>query len=167
MNPKVIFRPGDIAMAEEFSESMLKRRKNRASHIRRKSTADIIGFLGELAFERYLNQIGTPFEKPPEVLPSGDNWDFLVSGRKIDVKTSTVQRTVVCDERMKYKAEKNGTVLVAVYIDEFMKAGTIYGMGLAKDLIYWKDKMYREKAYKLYKIPEHKLIKMMHPIVVM
>ena len=135
------FSDDDITRAELHQEKIWERRKGAKTKKACNDKRDVVGFLGELTFEKYLISRDIKFEKPPDDTGArGDSWDFKIGDLLIDVKGSQRYKDKICvNEDALKKAKGNNTMLVGVHIDLREKLGSIVGRCYPEDLILDPD----------------------------
>ena len=128
------FTPYDLEDAREHDEKMYKLRQNAKTHFRCKKGTEIIGFLGELAFGRYLKWLDVTHKQTEIHQHSyGDKYDFwlqepmLFGSRFIDVKATTRYDTIVLNERQAEKAKNSENELVLAIIDKNYRFAQLAG----------------------------------------
>jgi hypothetical protein len=82
---------------------------------------DLIGFLGEMAFEKYCEYAKLDWKAHKEDTGAyGDKWDVQIKVKwrtyYMDVKATTKYDTISCNERQRGKALRNGVWLVGVKV---------------------------------------------------
>ena len=150
----VFFTDKEIADGERFQEKMNKI----ASKFKNRGIANVnydkVGYLSELAFEKFLKHIGKEYGKD-EVWGGSDRYDFLINGNRYDVKCSQkFKNKLVVNEKKLAKSKKNGTLLVGTYIDHKFSRCNIHGWCTHDDMMEDDNQW---KGGRLYYCPFNKL----------
>lgn len=153
------FTPQDFLEAERHEEKMSARRGMSKIKAYVVPKPNLVGYLGELAFERYLLALEIAFTKPPEHTgKTGDAYDFLCGQDKLDVKTTMKYDEILIDAHSAGKAVDENTWLVLVRITN--EVAELRGYQHSSYLQRASDKDFPFKDYirKMYRIPQSLLI---------
>jgi len=154
MLPTIAFDYHDLLFARDHNEIMFKRRGINQETVR--SDSHLIGYLGQEAFRRYLYVLRIPYQEAPEDTgDKGDDYDFIVAGRKIDVKASYKFDEPVVSKYAAMKAINKNTLIVFVKMTENLKQAELVGYAEAKE--FQRDLKYDRNGKEMYSIPKSKL----------
>lgn len=156
--PTFVLTQQDYRDAEQHELKMRERRGLSPIKAYVVEKPNLIGFLGELAMERYLLAREIAFSKPPEHTGRcGDKYDFKIGQSKIDVKTTMKYDEILIDEHSALKAIDNNVWLVLARMIE--NRIELRGYQHANELVRAKDKDFIFDNYvrKMYRIAEKNL----------
>jgi hypothetical protein len=152
---KIYFTEEDIKLAEEMTQRVLKAEPNAKTYLPQNVLCDVIGYLGELAFKKFLDSKGVEYKWSGVQLKGGDKFDFCVEDTLLDIKTSQAYRGIALNEWQLYKASINSSILVGVYIDNY--SAEILGYTTPFYFTRCPDMDFKNRE--MYCVPENKLFK--------
>lgn len=151
---KVAFGLKEIMDADKYAAQMKARRKGAVTQINNSEDRDKIAYLGELAFEIYLQHIGKKYHKHKDDTGKyGDRYDFSVGSKWFDVKSSVKYADKLSlMQHQKEKAEKNNVILVSVHVQLDLEQAIINGYCLPSELQedgkYWSLDKFKMHTFK-------------------
>lgn len=151
----------EILEAREYEKEVNKIKETKSQVMNSIPDHRSIGRLGELLVRRYFNTCGIEYKEPEEEYSpdAGDSCDFIVKGRKIDVKTSKKFKQICLNKGQYWKAYyKKIDYFIGVWISEDLKSATIFGWGYWKDMVRdsQKDFMTSAGRKEMYSLPFEK-----------
>lgn len=160
----IILLQFDFEAARKRSEKLIDRHTSSPTRLRAIPNYELIGALGEIAFEKYLRHTGLSWSAYGlNVGVAGDDYDYMVTvGDRqffVDVKATTKYSTIAVNERQYIRASKKLNVLVGVRVDLHGRRAVILGYCWPSELRRdaSKDTEVGGKAVKMYSIPNSAL----------
>lgn len=151
----------DIQEAREFNNKLKALKTGLNSRIVGTKDHEIIGLLGQKAFKKYLDHLKVHYEELNEKFGRhlGDSCDFIIGGKKVDVKSSKKYSTICLNRAQYWKSfYKKVNYLVGVHFSNFPSTAIIIGYGYWNDLVRdpEKDFEYNGKQFEMYSLPRNK-----------
>lgn len=163
MIPLIHFTVHDLEKAEAHNTYIHEKRKNspQCHYSNGIANTNKRGYLGELAFAKYLEACNISyFQHPLETKCGGDDYDFIVFDQKIDVKSSTRYDYIFINDEAASRCIDNDFILVHVKLDPAFKYALLLGYQNACALrrCEEKDHVKAGKLRRMYEIPRSALI---------